>query len=108
MMVGRLLFTLVYTCLMGKFGIEPLAASLLLHLLMSSITLESTSCCVVSRTAPLLGVRQRLKSSGSIALATSLELVMHARVTNDLKVGSYFLNLAHAPVLVSKSHPVVQ
>ena len=107
-MVGRVLFTSVYTCFMGKFGIEPLAASLLLHLLMSSITLESTPYCVVSRTAPLLGDHQRLKSSGSIALATSLELVVRARVTNDLKVGSYFPNLARAPVLVSKSHPLVR
>jgi hypothetical protein len=57
---------------------------------------------------PLLGDRQRLKSSGSIALATSLELVMRARVTNDLKVGPYFPNLARAPVLVSKSHPLVR
>ena len=43
-MVGRVLFTSVYTCRMGKFGVEPLAASLLLHLLISSMTLVSTPC----------------------------------------------------------------
>ena len=40
--VGRVLFTSVYTWRMGKFGVEPFAASLLLHLLISSMTLEST------------------------------------------------------------------
>ncbi len=43
-MVGSVLLTLVYTCCMGRFGVEPLAASLLIHLLISSITLESTPC----------------------------------------------------------------
>ncbi len=43
-MVGSVLLTLLYTCRMGKFGIEPLAASLLLHLLISSMTLELTPC----------------------------------------------------------------
>jgi hypothetical protein len=43
-MVGSVLLTSVYTCRMGKFGVEPLAASLLLHLLISSMTLESTPC----------------------------------------------------------------
>ena len=75
-MVGNVLLTLVYTCLMGRFGTEPLAPSLLRHLLTSSMTLESTPLCVVvSRTAPLLGERHRLKSSDSIAPGTSLELV---------------------------------
>ena len=43
-MVGSELLTSVYTCCMGKFGVEPLTASLLLHLLISSMTLESTPC----------------------------------------------------------------
>ncbi len=57
---------------------------------------------------PLLGDRQRLKSSGLMALATSLELVARARVTNDRKVRSYPSNLARSPVLVSKSHLLVR
>ena len=80
-MVGNVLLTSVYSCLMGRFGTELLAPSLLRHLLTSSMTLESTLLCVVSRTAPLLGERHRLKSSGSIAPGTSLEFVPHAMVT---------------------------
>ena len=41
-MVVNVLLTLVYTCLMGRFGTEPLAPSLLHHLLISSMTLELT------------------------------------------------------------------
>jgi hypothetical protein len=48
-MVGNVLLTSVYTCLMGRFGTEPFAPSLLRHLLTSSMTLESTPRWVVSR-----------------------------------------------------------
>ena len=105
--VGSVLLTSVYTCLMGRFGTEPLAPSLLRHLLTSSMTLESTPLCVVSRTAPLLGERHRLKSSGSIAPGTSLELVPHAKVTRVQNVVSYLLNFARAPVLVWNNQPLV-
>ena len=36
--------TLVYLCRTGQFGVEPLAASLLLQLLIGSMTLELTPC----------------------------------------------------------------
>ena len=107
-MVGNVLLTSVYTCLMGRFGTEPLAPSLLRHLLTSSMTLESTPLCVVSRTASLLGERHRLKSSGSIAPGTSLELVPHAKVTRVQNVVSYLPNFARAPVLVWNNQPLVR
>jgi hypothetical protein len=100
-MVGNvILLTSVYTCHMGRFGTEPLAPSLLHHLLISSMTLESTLRWVVSTMAPLLGECHRLKSYGSIAPGTSLELVPHARVTRVRNVASYLPNFARAPVLV--------
>ncbi len=107
-MVGNVLLTAVYTCLMGRFGTEPLATSLLRHLLTSSMTLESTPLCVVSRTASLLGERHRLKSSGSIAPGTSLELVPRAKVTRVQNVVSYLPNFARAPVLVWNNQPLVR
>jgi hypothetical protein len=107
-MVGNVLLTSVYTCLMGRFGTEPLAPYLLRHLLTSSMTLESTPLCVVSRTAPLLGERHRLKSSGLLAPGTSLELVPHAKVTRVQNVVSYLPNFARAPVLVWNNQPLVR
>ena len=47
--MGSVLRTSVYTCRMGRLGTEPFAASLDLHRLISSITLESMPRCVVSR-----------------------------------------------------------
>ena len=95
-------------CRMGRLGTEPFAASLDLHQLISSITLESMPWWVVSRTAPLQGDRHRLKSSSSIAKGTKRGFLVLARATRERKVGLYFPNFARTPALVSNSQPLVR
>ena len=106
--MGSVLRTSVYTSRMGRLGTEPFAASLDLHRLISSITLESMPRCVVSRTAPLRGDRHRLKSSSSITDGTKRGFLALARATSERKVESYTPNFARTPALVSNSQPLVR